>query len=126
MCFSYFCRCKYHKSITPPLRCDFFRWRALFCFFWRVPCVQENWSSVPLPAFLATKINKEQQPHQKTLFMKDTSTMVCTHNWHVWVKHVKHWGMIVSLLFIPCKQLISISWKLLYTHFWRKAFPMNI
>ena len=27
---------------------------------------------MPLPAFLATKINKEQQPHQKIFFMKDT------------------------------------------------------
>ena len=25
MCFSCFCHSKYHKSIMPPLRCDFFR-----------------------------------------------------------------------------------------------------
>ena len=55
---------------------------------WRVPCVHKNWSSMPLGAFLATKINKEQQPHQKVFL--DIFIMVGTHNWHVWVKHVKH------------------------------------
>ena len=55
--------------------------------------------------------NKERQPHQKIFFMKDISTMIGTHNWNVWVKHVKHRGMIVSLLFITCKQLISISFE---------------
>ena len=54
---------------------------------WRVPCVHKNWSSVPLAGFLATKIKKRTTP--KNIF-KDTSTMVGTHNWHVWVKHVKH------------------------------------
>ena len=47
---------------------------------WRVPYVHKNLSSAPLLAFLATKINKEQQSHQKTFFMKDTSTMIGTHN----------------------------------------------
>ena len=78
---------------------------------WRVPCIHKNWSSVPLPTFLVTKINKERQPHQKIFFMKDISTMIGTHNWNVWVKHVKHRGMIVSLLFITCKQFISISFE---------------
>ena len=76
---------------------------------WRVPCVHKNWSSVPLVAFLATNINKEGQP-QKNI-CKDTSTMVGIHNWHVWMKHVKYEGMIVNLLFITCKQLISISFE---------------
>ena len=35
----------------------------------RVPCVHKNLSSVPLVAFLARKINKEQKPHQK-IFLK--------------------------------------------------------
>ena len=73
--------------------------------------IHKNWSSVPLPNFLATKINKERRPHQKIFFMKDISTMIGTHNWNVWVKHVKHRGMIVGLLFITCKQLISISFE---------------
>ena len=30
---------------------------------WRMPCVHKNGSLVPLVAFLATKINKEQQLH---------------------------------------------------------------
>ena len=37
--------------------------------------------------------------------------MVGTHNWHVWVMHVKHLGVIVNLSFIICKQLTSISFK---------------
>ena len=36
---------------------------------WRVFCVHKNWSSVPLVAFLTTKINREQQPHQN-IFLK--------------------------------------------------------
>ena len=28
-------------------------------------CIHKNWSSMTQVAFLATKINKEQQPHQK-------------------------------------------------------------
>ena len=60
---------------------------------------------MPLIAFLATKINKEQQPYQK--YFKDTSTMVGIHNLHVSVKHVKHKGMIVKSVFITYKQLIS-------------------
>ena len=34
--------------------------------------VHKNWSSVPLVAFLATKINKEQQPHHKYLYMSSS------------------------------------------------------
>ena len=82
--------------------------QSVVFYSWRVPW---NWSSVPLPTFLATKINKEKQQHQKIFFMKGISTMVGMHNWHVSVKHVKHRGMIVSLLFITCKQLISISFE---------------
>ena len=37
--------------------------------------------------------------------------MVGTHNWHVWVKHVKQEGVIVNMLFIACKQLIFISYE---------------
>ena len=82
--------------------------QSVVFYSWRVPW---NWSSVPLPTFLATKINKEKQQHQKIFFMKGISTMVGMHNWHVSVKHFKHRGMIVSLLFITCKQLISISFE---------------
>ena len=64
----------------------------------RVPCVHENWSSVPLVAFLARKINKEQKPHQKNLF-KGTYIKVGTQNWHVWVTSIKVWlSICFSLL----------------------------
>ena len=32
MCFSCFCHSKYHKSITPPLQCDFFK--DVYFFLW--------------------------------------------------------------------------------------------
>ena len=64
----------------------------------RVPCVHENWSSVPLVAFLARKINKEQKPHQKNLF-KGTYIKVGKQNWHVWVTSIKVWlSICFSLL----------------------------
>ena len=64
----------------------------------RVPCVHKNWSSVPLVAFLARKINKEQKPHQKNLF-KGTYIKVGTQNWHVWVTSIKVWlSICFSLL----------------------------
>ena len=50
---------------------------------------------------------KDQQTHPK-IFIK---TPLSTHNWHVWVKHVKHLSMVVNLLFITCKQLISIIFE---------------
>ena len=62
---------------------------------WRVPCVHKNWSSEPLVAVWLQRPTKNNS-HTKNIF-KDTSTIVGTHNWHVQVKHVKTYGIIVNL-----------------------------
>ena len=44
------------------------------------------------------------------------------HNEHGWVKHVRHQGMIVILLFITCQQLILSSFQ----NFFISAFKKDI
>ena len=64
-----------------------------------MPHVHKNWSSVPLIAFFDKKDQQRMTAMPKNIF-QDTSTMVGTHNWHVWVKHAKHkvWLSIYSSL----------------------------
>ena len=49
MCFSCFCHSKYHKSIMPPLQCDFFNmyfflWTAILSIYLLPADIWEEWS----------------------------------------------------------------------------------
>ena len=89
----------------------------------RVPCVHENWSSVPLVAFLARKINKEQKPHQKNLF-KGTYIKVGTLKTDMFEWQALKYDCQFAFHYLQTAHFYQL-WKRLYPCFQRKAFPMN-
>ena len=91
----------------------------------RVPCVHKNWSSVPLVAFLATKINKEQQPYQKIFLKTPLQWQVHTTDMFEWnMSGTEVWLSIFSSLL--ANSLIYQFWKILNLRFQRKAFLMKM
>ena len=75
------------------------------------------WSST-LPPLWVPCVPKITTAMQKT-FLKTP-----LHNEHGWVKHVRHQGMIVILLFITCQQLIFGSFENFFiSAFKERHFP---
>ena len=94
----------------------------------RVPCVSKNWSSVPLPTFLSTKINKDRTKttpknifRERHLYNGRYTQLTCLSE----ACQALRYDCQFAFHFLQTAYFYQL-WKLLYPRFQRKAFPMNI